>query len=454
MPHDKPRLVVLSSSFPYPVDAGRKAVLAGFLDCGVAALGAENVVLICVASVEDEEERASLSPCRVVFFRPAAFPYRAALLALNSLLLRRRSIQEMLVAGPAVTRRIAGVLERFDPDVVLVDTIRMVQHLPRASRRGRRCVLYLDDLYSLRYRRTISAMVDHPDAAFDPIGTFERFLPPALRRFILGRSVLRRLLAFESGVLARREMKMPGQFDHVLLLNKDEAARLTRATGAKNVSAAMPLLPRPRGGEAPARRFAGDPIFLFLGNLRYPANALGLSLFLQRTMPKFLARVSTGSLVVVGSGARPDLRDIGSRFGQRVSFLDYVEDLDALCGSAAGMVVPLVFGTGVKIKVIEALARGLPIISTSCGIDGLGLEPGIHCLVEDDVSHFAAAMVRLLDPVLNADLARQSLACYRDRFAPEVVARVYRAVLFDQLPARGQPISAPDREGRGSALAG
>jgi glycosyltransferase involved in cell wall biosynthesis len=139
--------------------------------------------------------------------------------------------------------------------------------------------------------------------------------------------------------------------------------------------------------------------------------------------------------MVVGAGASRELREVGERLGQGVSFLDYVENLDALCGSSLGMVAPLRFGTGIKIKVIEGLARGLPVISTRFGIDGLDLKPGTHCLVEDDLAGFAKAMIRLLDPALNADFARRSFACYRERLAPEVVARGYRSALFgDRAP--------------------
>jgi glycosyltransferase involved in cell wall biosynthesis len=440
------RLLVLSSSFPYPVDVGRKAVLSGFLEYAVTALGRDNVVLLCVSSDRTEEDAAPLSPCRVVFFSPASAVLRASLVAFNSLLLRRRAIQEMLVAAPGIGRHIATFLDGFDPDILLIDTLRMVQHVPSAARRIRRCVLYLDDLYSLRYSRILLAMRDHPDFAINALGTFDRFLPGPFRRLMRSRVVQRPLLALESEILARREVAMPRQFDQILLLNADEADLLVQRTGAKNVSTVMPLVRHGHPGEALKRRFTGDPTFLFLGNLRYSANAHGLSLFLKHAMPTFLARVPQGRLLIVGAGADRELRELGGRFEKQVSFLDYVENLDALCCSVAGMVVPLVFGSGVKIKVIEALARGLPMVSTHIGIEGLGLESGTHCLVEDDPVGFADAMVRLLDPVFNADLGRQSFAYYTTHLAPEAVTPRYRAALFGDLPTKRSKIQRLDRD--------
>jgi glycosyltransferase involved in cell wall biosynthesis len=425
------RLLVLTSSFPYPADAGRKVVLAGFLDYAARTLGGENVLLACISSRRPEGASASLTPCSVIFFKPGSPIRRLAQVLFDSLLLRRRALQETLVAAPGARSRMAAMFDEFDPDIVFVDTIRMVQHAALGSHRaGPRCVLYLDDLYSLRYRRMLPVIDEHRDAAVDLIGTFDRFLPAALHGLVRSRAVQRRLLKLESSILARREAAMPGKFDQVILLNAGEAKWLARTTGATNVMAVMPLLRRTRAVEVPARHFTGDPTFLFLGNLRYPANAHGLWLFLRRVMPAFLARVPAGRLVIVGSGASRRLRELGEQLGPGVSFLDYVHDLDALCGSVAAMVVPLFFGTGVKIKVIEALARGLPIVSTGIGIDGLGLEPDRDCIVEDDPSRFADAMIRLLNPAINGEFARRGVSYYREHLAPDVVERSYRKAIF------------------------
>jgi hypothetical protein len=175
------KYAVLSSGFPYPADGGRKTVLAGFLDYAVRELGADNVLLVCVSSVSNEEDSASLAPCSVVFFEPGSAMRLAALSAFDSMLLGRSAFQEALIAAPRARPRIAAIFDEFNPSVVLVDTIRMVQHTPSGKRRtGRRHVLYLDDLYSLRYRRMLSAIDEDLREEVDLMGTFGRFLPGAL----------------------------------------------------------------------------------------------------------------------------------------------------------------------------------------------------------------------------------------------------------------------------------
>jgi hypothetical protein len=201
----------------------------------------------------------------------------------------------------------------------------------------------------------------------------------------------------------------------------------------------MPLVRITGPLAAPARHFAGDPRFLFLGNLEYPANAHGLQLFLRLVMPLFLSRIPAGRLMIVGAGASRGLRELGDKLGLAASFLD-------LCpGPRRGLRWCRRHGGAALIRhgrqdqgnrSVGARTSGdldksgLPVISTRFGIDGLDLEPGTHCLVEDDLTKFADAMVRLLDPAVNGEFARRGLAYYGERLAPEVVVRSYRKAIF------------------------
>ena len=441
----RPRLLVLSSGFPYPVDAGRKTVLAGFLDFAVDTLGRDNVLLLCISSDKFEATRTQMAPCRVAFFRPAGAAVRLGIAAAMSLVLRRRAIQETLLAAPGTSGRIASLLEGFDPAIILVDTIRMVQHLPDRLQDGCRRVLYLDDLYSLRYQRVLAVMRKHPDAGINPLGTFARFVPRGLHGIMQGGLVQRRLLTHESAVLAHRERAMPGLFDQVLLLNAHETQRLRTETGARNVATIKPVLKQ--GASQRARSFDGRPSFLFLGNLGYSANSYGLLLFLRQAMPKLLEARPDAELLVVGKGASATLRAAATRFGTQVRFLDYVENIEALTSACAAIIVPLAFGTGIKIKVMDALSRGVPLVSTPTGVDGLDLEDGVHCLVEEEIQRFPAAMLRLLDPVLNARMSEAGRAYFDEHLSPAAAYGNYRRAILGLVQSAApalEPVPAPE----------
>jgi glycosyltransferase involved in cell wall biosynthesis len=223
---------------------------------------------------------------------------------------------------------------------------------------------------------------------------------------------------------------MPDAFDEVLLFNAGEAAYLRDLTGAANVRVISPLISVRRVSGQLQRAFRGEPIFLFVGNLLYPANAYSLSLFLRRAMPALVEQVPDVRVMVVGRDADAGLVELTRTFGGRVELLGYIDNLEPLACSAAGMVVPLMFGTGLKIKVIEALALGLPVVSTSCGVDGLDVRNGVECLIEDDLAAFPRTMLQLLDPAINERLSCAGAAFYAARFAPDVVWAQYYSLFL------------------------
>ena len=95
------------------------------------------------------------------------------------------------------------------------------------------------------------------------------------------------------------------------------------------------------------------------------------------------------------TGALPSSTDFAMRHPQ-VLLAGRLDDLDATYRAARVCVVPLRYGTGTRIKIIEALAYGMPVVTTSKGAEGLAVVHGEHVLIADDPHDFAAATVRLL----------------------------------------------------------
>jgi glycosyltransferase involved in cell wall biosynthesis len=95
----------------------------------------------------------------------------------------------------------------------------------------------------------------------------------------------------------------------------------------------------------------------------------------------------------------------------------FVPDLADVFRTHRAMIVPLRHGGGTRLKILEALAWGLPVVSTSLGAAGLGLVDGQHALIADDAPSFARAIQRLFDDdVLWAQLSRNGRALVEQRF--------------------------------------
>lgn len=133
---------------------------------------------------------------------------------------------------------------------------------------------------------------------------------------------------------------------------------------------------------------------LFLGSLTYSANRDALRYFVEKIAP--LLTDAQVSVTVVGSAPAKAVHETAARSPVPVKVAGYVADLGPYLSSSRAMVVPLRHGAGTRLKILEALAWGLPVVTTSIGGAGLNLVDGEHALIADDPEAFAAAVERLV----------------------------------------------------------
>jgi glycosyltransferase involved in cell wall biosynthesis len=287
-------------------------------------------------------------------------------------------------------------------------------------------VLYLDDLMALRFRHLARLADERPDAAWDPLGTFLPFVPKPLAPILRRRGVQRWLFRIEEERIGRRERAALADHDLALLINPGEAELLRHETGCAHVASIKPGLVMP---EPPRpRRWDGAPEFLVLGSLRNAAHAASTALLLERELDALIRRIPGVRLRIVGGGATPGLLAFAARYPAHVRFEGFVADLDDALAGACALLAPLAFGGGLKLKVLTALAAGLPVIATRAGVDGIPVVPGADCLVEDDLERWPDALHSLLDPARNRAIGDAGRAAFAAHYARDVVFREYDAL--------------------------
>lgn len=152
----------------------------------------------------------------------------------------------------------------------------------------------------------------------------------------------------------------------------------------------------------PGARVPRPGMLLYTGAVTYSANLDAVRYFSHEILPLIRRDEPYVRLRVTGRTDGVDLSGMASE----IEFCGYLPSLAALLQESWAMAVPLREGGGTRLKVLEALANGLPVISTSKGIEGLDLEPGRDVLTGETPEEFAAATMRLLhDPALRAELA-------------------------------------------------
>lgn len=136
------------------------------------------------------------------------------------------------------------------------------------------------------------------------------------------------------------------------------------------------------------------PVVLLVGSFGWPPNVEGALAFLTDGWPLVRAAHPEAELRLVGKDIPASLEAAALRAGAKV--VGYVESMAAQFATAAALVVPLWVGAGARVKIIEALATGLPVVSTALGAEGLGLVPGTEFLTGETPQELAGALSDLL----------------------------------------------------------
>jgi O-antigen biosynthesis protein len=148
---------------------------------------------------------------------------------------------------------------------------------------------------------------------------------------------------------------------------------------------------------------------LFLGSFRHDPNRVAVEWFLANVMPRILERQPEAKLVLAGSDPPP--AHAYADFAGAVRMLGYVEDVREALGRYAVFVCPILSGSGVRVKLLEAYAAGIPVVSTRVGAEGLAAMDGELCALADDPGEFAERVLALLeDPETAAQMAARARA--------------------------------------------
>jgi glycosyltransferase involved in cell wall biosynthesis len=199
---------------------------------------------------------------------------------------------------------------------------------------------------------------------------------------------------------------------------------------------------------AKAPEVVGPSVLLFVGPLTYEPNLLAVEWMAHEVLPHLRTLEPDARLVVVGEIGRAAAR---VRHLSDVVFTGRVPDIAPYYAGADAAVTPLRSGGGTRLKVIEALARSVPLVSTSFACAGLGLVPGRHALVADDGLSFAKACSRVLS---DSGLAQRLTAAGRTHYEELLTAaRSSQAVsaLVSDLIATGRSATVRPRPPRGTS---
>jgi glycosyltransferase involved in cell wall biosynthesis len=210
------------------------------------------------------------------------------------------------------------------------------------------------------------------------------------------------------GVEARRVKRYEGGLlktvDHVLAVTDVDRAGLEEALhflkdGKDDRVAPITVVPIAVDTQKlhPVERKAGSKNIVTLGTLHYPPNADGIRWFLKEVFPLIRKRVPDAILTIIGKNPPQDFLDQAEHEPKAIKVTGYVPDLLPYLQESALMVVPVRAGGGMRVRILEAFAYAMPVVTTTIGLEGIQAEIENDVLIADTAEDFAKRSIELLE---------------------------------------------------------
>jgi polysaccharide biosynthesis protein PslH len=202
-----------------------------------------------------------------------------------------------------------------------------------------------------------------------------------------------------ANLLLDLETRLLGLCDaHSVVSDRDKAALLERNPAAK-------ISVIPNGVDAsefsPLAADGSQDSLLYVGSMDYHANINAVVWFVRNVWPEISARYPSLRFVIVG---RSPAREVQVLATDRILVTGTVDDVRPFYARACAVVAPLRVGGGTRLKILEAMAMGVPVISTTLGAEGISITPGRNILLADSEQAMVQAIARVLE---DSELRRQ-----------------------------------------------
>jgi glycosyltransferase involved in cell wall biosynthesis len=420
------RILVVAADYPWPETGGSRIRLANTLaaltECGEVDL------LSIIPSTRDDADCAappqSVQLSRVVFCKVDASPVTSRNV-LGGLLHRRNPLLLPLAAGATVREAINKEFSSTNFDLVWYFTVRAWVWAGEPDLAP--TVVDIDDLDDQKIlgRLAISPRSDNL------LGLVRDKLASKFWKFEI-----------------RRWQRLHRRIDEnavPVVCSDIDAAR----SGLRNVQVI------PNSYKIPDRQVRKAEVgskntVMFQGTLRYPPNADAARFLIQEIAPHLASLVPGVQVRLVGVIPQHFAVDADPSL---VTLVGPVVDIAEELVQAAVIVVPLRFGSGTRIKILEAFAHRIPVVSTSLGAEGLDVIDGVHLLIADDAVSIARACAALLsNTALGETVAANAYELFLERYEPATVQKRIRELICEvarTVEVEASPIDTGPRSGSG-----
>ncbi|MBI5877787.1 MAG: glycosyltransferase [Chloroflexi bacterium] len=386
------RILWLASWFPSPQDTGNKIRVFNLVR---AAASRHEVTLLSFADTGDNIDEAGLTPYAHV-----------------------AGIVQRTRPAPSRLANLRALLSPLPRSIVLGHSPEMARCFDAEVRTGRYDLLivchYDNARYALRYTATPKLLEEIETGPLRGAVALARAGPPRARAWLSWMKTRN----YIAGLMRH--------FNACTVASELERANLMLGNARRCPVAVVPNVVSAAVDHANAVK---NPYrLIFNGALSFGANFQAVDYFLREVWPAVLQAEPRAELWITGRTDDATRNRVPP--AQRVLFTGYLADVKPAVAEAAVCIAPLQVGGGTRLKILEAMVLGTPVVSTSKGAEGLEVRDGEHLLIGDTPEQFAAQVVRLLrDEELRDRLAANARRLVEGTYDWSVIAPKFLSLL-------------------------
>nr|WP_294493423.1 glycosyltransferase family 4 protein [uncultured Anaerosporobacter sp.] len=369
---------------PFPATSGRKTSLYHY--CRI--LSKELGFRLIVAAFLENDDDPSLKPDfikEIIILPKPSGKVKIANIIKDSILLRNKPMQVSLYWNKSAKKIIDEIVSNEKPAFVIADMVRTTEYI-RDLHSVR--IADLDDRISIRYKRQMETDM----GGINPYGAYLSTLPDFLQKIMLWAPVKNLVVKNEIALLNKYELEMGRICEHTVFVAQGEATSFNDEIGSKK-ALAIPI-----GVDIDYFNhqisIEKSPLIGFLGAMNVAHNEYAAINFISNILPIILQEKPECKFMVIGGGASERLLKYKS---ENVIFTGRVDDVREYLGKCKVFVCPMIFGSGIKTKNLEAMSMRLPVVTTSIGAENIHAISGKDWIVADKATDFADSVIALID---------------------------------------------------------
>ena len=383
------KILFISTRLPLPVNDGRSYTLNQYIMSLLSKYDVGLVSLYDDKEVSKQDARLSfvykLNKTNFITKIFNVFKYS---------LIKRYPLQLSAIYSYSNYKKLKKIIISFKPDIIICDMLRTSIYLKKIKCKK---ILDMDDILSKRY-----SMVNY--SSNNIFGQFSSSLPNLFNKFVNVMHLDKRILQFEHKHMEKLENKSVKSYDNVILVSPLEVKKLKEKTQSLNVS----LWPVAVNVSTICKENIYDKNKIcFIGNINVSHNFDTLMYLCDHILPYLSAEFK---VIVIGKCSKENQQKF-VKFSN-VEFSGYVDSVENVAKQCLCMVAPIQFGTGIKIKILESMGMGIPVITSQIGVEGLNVENYKNIIIANNPNEYVEAINYLANNANERNLIKNNAIEY------------------------------------------